>query len=44
MAGNLDQHAREDEHDGGENHSTLFEAERHGQDTHTYDGVGQCYG
>jgi len=44
MAGDLDKHAREDEHDGGKNHSTLLETEGHGQDAHAYNGVGQCYG
>ena len=34
MAGDLDKHAGEDEHDGGEDHPTLLEAEGHGQNTH----------
>ena len=38
MAGDLDKHAGEDEHDGGEDHPTLLEAEGHGQDTHAYGG------
>jgi len=43
MAGDLDKHAGEDEHDGGEDHPTLLEAEGHGQNTHAYDRVGKCY-
>ena len=30
MAGNLDEHAGEDEHDGGKDYSALLEAEGHG--------------
>ena len=33
---NLDEHATEEQHESGQDDSTLFEAVGHGQDTHSW--------